>query len=120
VGQQTRHRSKRTVDFDLQGLVERLQRDLALPMGWSGGGHGQPAHLSAVLVTNHHVLPTRDAARSALVEFNVEVTWDRLDRTPVAVDLAPDAGVDTVPYHDGDWTLVKVKGDANQRWGPSQ
>jgi hypothetical protein len=50
-----------------------------------------------VLVSNHHVLPTVESARSSVVEFNVETTWDRLDLKPVAVDLDPDAGFATPP-----------------------
>lgn len=70
-----------------------------------------------VLVSNHHVLPTVESARSALVEFNVETTWDRLDLKAVAVELDPDAGFATSPYDEDDWTLVRVTGNVNEVWG---
>jgi V8-like Glu-specific endopeptidase len=66
-------------------------------------------------LTNHHVLGTVDEARTTIVQFNYQKDTDGRDFEPVNFELDPDAGFKTSVEHD--WTLVRVKGDANTEWG---
>lgn len=68
-----------------------------------------------LFLTNHHVLPTKDSARSAAIQFNYQKNLDGLDYEPVNFELDPDAIFKT--SIENDWTLVQVKGDANTKWG---
>ncbi|MFD8819784.1 trypsin-like serine peptidase [Streptomyces sp. NPDC059627] len=43
-----------------------------------------------LLMTNHHVLPDADSARSCFVEFNAQVTVDNVPDTVVRTEFAPD------------------------------
>jgi V8-like Glu-specific endopeptidase len=68
-----------------------------------------------ILVTNHHVLATKDEAATAVMQFNYQKTPLGLDLEPVPFSFAPEDGFAT--SEEDDWTLVKVKGDANAGWG---
>ena len=68
-----------------------------------------------VLVTNHHVIENKEQAENAIVQFNYQQSSSGLDLEPVNLGLAPQDGFETSP--DDDWTLVKMKGDANSNWG---
>lgn len=68
-----------------------------------------------ILVTNHHVLENERQAESADVQFNYQQSALGLDLEPVNLKLAPDDGFRT--SSEDDWTLVKMKGDANAVWG---
>ena len=69
-------------------------------------------------LTNHHVLPDKATAKRAIAEFNFEQGPDGSPTTPVRFWFDPDAGFHTSPAVDGDdWTVVKLKGDANAKIG---
>ncbi len=68
-----------------------------------------------ILVTNHHVLPNVAAAAAATVQFNVQKTAEGLDAEPVDFELDPGSGFAT--SEASDWTLCRMRGDANADWG---
>ncbi len=68
-----------------------------------------------LLVTNHHVIADVTAARSAVVQMNVQKSPEGLDLQPVEFRLDPDAGFATSKADD--WTVCRVDGDANADWG---
>lgn len=68
-----------------------------------------------LFLTNHHVLPTQDVARSAVIQFNYQQNATGLAYEPVNFELDPDVIFKTST--ENDWTLVRVKGDANAEWG---
>lgn len=68
-----------------------------------------------LLVTNHHVIDDTAAARSAVVQMNVQKSPEGLDQEPVEFRLDPDAGFATSKADD--WTVCRVEGDANADWG---
>jgi V8-like Glu-specific endopeptidase len=67
------------------------------------------------LVTNNHVISNVDQAKKASIQFNYQQTPTGLDLEPKEFALDPDAGFKT--SLEDDWTLVRVKGDANADWG---
>jgi V8-like Glu-specific endopeptidase len=73
-----------------------------------------------LLLTNHHVLPSKSIAQSARVEFNYQKTLQGTDAHAESYQLAPEDGFDTSPeIKDGrnDWTAVRVIGNPNEKWG---
>src|ERR1044071_886535 len=68
-----------------------------------------------ILVTNHHVIENEEQAKDAVIQFNYQQTPAGLDLEPVDFPLDPKAGFKTSV--EDDWTLVRVKGDANADWG---
>ena len=76
-----------------------------------------------LLITNHHVIPSKEIARGAIVEFNYQKTAQGLDAEMKSFKLAPDEGdkgFATSPKEDqggDDWTAVRVMGNPNQEWG---
>ncbi|MCP3404453.1 serine protease [Bradyrhizobium sp. CCGB01] len=71
-----------------------------------------------LLMTNNHVVASRDSAASAFVEFNLQETATGLSERSERYSLDPSKGFATSPKRGGDdWTLVRLKGDANSRWG---
>ena len=68
-----------------------------------------------LLVTNHHVLADPEDARSAVIQMNVQQTPEGLDLEPVELRFDPDGGFATSKADD--WTVCRVKGDANADWG---
>lgn len=73
-----------------------------------------------LLITNHHVIPSEEAAKSAQVQFNVQKTLQGLDAKVEAYALNPEAGFATSPKESqggDDWTAVRVEGNPNQTWG---
>jgi len=68
-----------------------------------------------IFVTNNHVLETEEQAASAVIQFNYQQTPVGLDLEPTTFELDPSLGFLT--SRDDDWTLVRVKGDANSEWG---
>jgi hypothetical protein len=81
----------------------------------SGSGFLLPGNL---LVTNHHVLPSPEIARTATILCNYQKTRDGLDAPTERFSLVPDA-----PHglfhtsNEHDWTIVRVADDANARYG---
>jgi V8-like Glu-specific endopeptidase len=67
------------------------------------------------MLTNNHVLPTKDVARTAIAWFNFQQDVSGRACDIVKVGFAPDAGFETSREHD--WTIVRVNDDANARWG---
>lgn len=73
-----------------------------------------------ILITNNHVLPSTEVARTARVEFNYQKNPQGLDEPVDAYDLDPDTTFATSPQEDqggDDWTAVQVKGDPSAKWG---
>ena len=68
-----------------------------------------------VLVTNNHVFPNAESAKTAIIQFNYQNNASGLDLEPINFSLDPDNGFQTSEADD--WTLVRVKGEANQDWG---
>lgn len=69
-------------------------------------------------LTNHHVLPTIEKAKEAVAQFNYERQADGMFAQMKQFPFNPDAGFYTSPVNDGDdWTVVKLKGDANAEFG---
>lgn len=88
--------------------VVRVKR----PDGSSGTGF---ITTNNILITNHHVLPSADRARSTIVQFNYQQTVEGLHAPLEEAYLAPDAFFLTSV--EDDWSAVKVDGDASTRWG---
>ena len=68
-----------------------------------------------LVITNNHVLATQDAAAAATVQFNYQKTADGLDAPVYATRLLP-AEIFATSI-DEDWTVVRVEGNVNDRWG---
>lgn len=68
-----------------------------------------------LIVTNHHVLKTAADAKTAKAQFNFQRNADGLDLPAEEFDFDPDQGFQTSKQDD--WSLVRIRGDANQRWG---
>jgi V8-like Glu-specific endopeptidase len=72
------------------------------------------------LVTSHHVIRNVDDARDARVEFNYQKTLQDSDAASESYTLIPDKGFFTSPTEEengDDWTVVRVQGSPNERWG---
>lgn len=67
------------------------------------------------LLTNNHILPDHDLAGQALIQFNYQKDANGIDYEPVNFHLEPTSGFHTSILND--WTLVRIKGDANAVWG---
>lgn len=108
----------RPISFLQRGLeVSKAVGRIVLSDGSRGTGFLVKDNL---LITNHHVIPTATAAEGATVEFNFEKTVDGLDAPIDSYRLAPGDVFVTSPNEDDggdDWTAVRVRGDANARWG---
>jgi len=68
-----------------------------------------------LIVTNNHVLPDEATAATATVQFNFEQTVAGLDKPVETVKCRPDLGFLTSKDHD--WTVVRLEGDVNAKWG---
>jgi Trypsin-like peptidase domain/Effector-associated domain 1 len=68
-----------------------------------------------ILVTCHHVLPDAGSTRAARLQFNYQKTAVGLDEVVAEFALDPDAGFST--SKEDDWTVCRVRGDANTTWG---
>jgi V8-like Glu-specific endopeptidase len=67
------------------------------------------------LITNHHVLPDNDAARTAKAQFNYQTTADGLNAGVDEYGFVPDVEFRTSEADD--WTVVRVDGDPAAKWG---
>ena len=67
-----------------------------------------------MLLTNHHVLPSAEIARTCVVQFNYEQTHDGLDAQATEACFDP---TDFSTSASDDWTLAKLKGDPQATWG---
>ena len=70
-----------------------------------------------LIVTNNHVLPSEAVAAGATVEFNFEQSVAGRDKPIERFKCRPDLGFATSLVKDHDWTVVRVDGDANAKWG---
>jgi V8-like Glu-specific endopeptidase len=70
-----------------------------------------------IFVTNHHVIGSAGDANTAVAQFNYQQTETGLDLEPAEFRFDPDSGFATSPMNEDDWTLVRVRGDANVVWG---
>lgn len=71
-----------------------------------------------LLVTNHHVIPNASVAQQAKIWFNYQKTVDGTDAQVDEYTLDPNDFFATSPLNGGDdWTVVRVKGNANAAWG---
>jgi V8-like Glu-specific endopeptidase len=68
-----------------------------------------------ILITNHHVLPSAEAAQSSVIEFNYQQTVAGLDAPKEEARLLPDAFFRT--KKEDDWSAVKIDGDPSAKWG---
>lgn len=69
------------------------------------------------LVTNNHVIPTKEAAKAAVVQFNYEQSSNMFPLVPVDFRLAPDTFFETSLEKDHDFTIVALAEDANTQFG---
>ncbi len=68
-----------------------------------------------VLLTNNHVLSNKDTAAEALIQFDYE---ESENGNPLAItEYNTDPGAGFATSVENDWTAVKLKGDANTRFG---
>jgi len=82
------------------------------PNGSSGTGFLTPGE---IVVTNNHVVPTIEAARLAVVQFNYQGTVEGLSAPVEEFALDPDSFFRT--SKEDDWTAVRIKGTPSARWG---
>jgi len=68
-----------------------------------------------LFLTNNHVIKDKESAKSATLLFNYQKSLAGREYQPVPVSLDPDTTFITCVKDD--WTVVKVKGDANKEWG---
>ena len=68
-----------------------------------------------LLVTNNHVLGSEAITKLAQAEFNYQRTWTGLNVQPTSFKFEPENVF--ITSEDDDWTVVKVAGDANAKWG---
>ena len=80
--------------------------------GGSGTGFLIPGGL---LVTNNHVLPNADVARTATALFNYQETPAGLSAPVDTRGLLPDERFETSV--ENDWSAVRVAGDPHDTWG---
>lgn len=78
----------------------------------SGTGFLTPGDL---LITNHHVLPDAETARTAVAMFNFQAALSGLPLEPDRRTLVPDEYFRT--SEEADWSAVKVAGAPQESWG---
>jgi hypothetical protein len=108
----------RPIGFLLRGFeVSKPVCRVVLADGSCGSGFLINGNL---LLTNHHVLPTKEVARHARVEFNYQKSPAGLNEPTDPYPLSPDSVFATSPREEqggDDWTAVQVQGDPSTRWG---
>ncbi|MGA2706628.1 MAG: serine protease [Isosphaeraceae bacterium] len=71
-----------------------------------------------LLITNSHVIRSKEDAQQAKIQFNYQETSEGLTAKVGEFTTAPEDGFATSPAIGGDdWTAVRVKGDPNSVWG---
>ena len=71
-----------------------------------------------LLITNHHVIPSKEVAQQTKVQFNYQETSAGLAAPVAEFTLAPEDGFATSPAVGGDdWTAVRINGNPNADWG---
>lgn len=96
-----------------------LQRSRSVARVVTAGGESGTGFLVGknLLITNNHVLPDKETAAGATVEFNYEQSTTGLDKPIDRYKFRPDQGFLTSPVKVHDWTIVRVDGDPNAKWG---
>jgi hypothetical protein len=67
------------------------------------------------LITTHHLIQTEIHAETAIIQFNFQATRLGDNNQLMEMGLAPSLGFNT--DKDGDYTIVKMNGDANTHFG---
>jgi V8-like Glu-specific endopeptidase len=67
------------------------------------------------LITNNHVLPNAEAARSSVIQFNYQQTAGGLNASIEEARLLPDGFFRTAAQDD--WSAVRIDGDISSKWG---
>ena len=101
------------IGFLEQGLERaRSVARIVTASGESGTGFLVGGNL---IVTNNHVLQDEAVAATATFQFNFEQSVVGLDKPIETVKCRPDLGFLTSKDHD--WTVVRLEGDVNAKWG---
>lgn len=69
------------------------------------------------IITNNHVIPDLETAKECAIQFNYQRSKDGLDLKVHTFKTDPDNGFATNSKDKFDWTVVKLKEDANKKWG---
>lgn len=72
-----------------------------------------------ILITNHHVIPGKEAAATATAIFNFEDDLNNLPKPVTPFELDAERMV-TSPVDEYDATAIRIKGDANRLFGGIQ
>lgn len=97
------------------GLIRaRAVSRILLPDGSCGTGFLIGPDL---ILTNHHVIPTQELARGAVVQFNYQQTADGRDDPVDNYRLRPQDGFATSDEEQNDWTAVRLEGSPGEQWG---
>ncbi len=70
-----------------------------------------------LLLTNNHVIGSADEAKTFVAEFNYQ---EDIDYRPLEIEtyeLDPDGAFATSDKFEDDWTVVKLKKPAGEKWG---
>ncbi|UPZ28476.1 serine protease [Streptomyces sp. LRE541] len=70
-----------------------------------------------LLITNHHVLPTPEAAERARAIFGYELGTDGREQMGATYRLQPEVFYRTSPQTEDDWTVVAMAGNPNRTYG---
>lgn len=104
------------INFLGQGLkVARSVVRVVRSVGGSGTGFLTENDL---LITSHHVIPSKKVAETAVIEFNYQATVGGRVAKREVYNLAPGKGWATSELDGGnDWTAVRVDGSPHKKWG---
>ena len=72
------------------------------------------------IITNNHVIGSEKEAEQSTIQFNFQRNAAGLDLPMEEYSLDPENGFYTSPKEKHDWTIIKLKGDANAKWGALQ
>lgn len=67
-----------------------------------------------MLITNHHVIPNKEIAEKAVIQFNYQKTKKGTDAIVEEYGLVVET-FKTSEEHD--WTIIKVDGEPEKKWG---
>ena len=115
--QQERIIGKQSTLLPIGFLELGLQRARSVARIVTASGESGTGFLVAgnLIVTNNHVLRDEAVAATATAQFNFEQSIGGLDKPVESVKCRPDLGFLTSKEHD--WTIVRLEGDVNAKWG---